>query len=119
MAKAARRAPTPGRRVRGSRTGRPIMALIDLLGRRWAMRVLWELRDARLTFRALQEACDGVSPTVLNERLRELREGRLVDLADSGGYGLTPIGRELMTVFLPLVEWSRRWAKAFPNPPAD
>ena len=30
--------------VRGSRTGRPIMALLDLLGRRWTLRILWELR---------------------------------------------------------------------------
>ena len=95
------------------------MALIDLLGRRWAIRVIWELRDARLTFRALQEACDGVSPTVLNERLRELRESRLVDLADSEGYGLTPLGRELLAVFLPLVEWSKRWARTLPATPAS
>jgi len=40
------RTPKPGTRVRGSRTGRPIMALIDLLGRRWALRVVWELRTA-------------------------------------------------------------------------
>ena len=106
--------PTPGRRVRGSRTGRPIMALIDLLGRRWALRVVWELREGRLTFRALQDACDGVSPTVLNERLRELRESRLIDLAPSEGYGLTALGRELITVFLPLVEWSKRWARTLP-----
>ena len=108
-----RKTPAPGRRVRGSRTGRPIMALIDLLGRRWAIRVIWELRDARLTFRALQEACDGVSPTVLNERLRELRESRLVDLADSEGYGLTPLGHQLRQVLRPLREWSEeRWASA-------
>ena len=106
--------PTPGRRVRGSRTGRPIMALIDLLGRRWALRVVWELRGGRLTFRALQDACDGVSPTVLNERLRELRESRLIDLAPAEGYGLTALGRELITVFLPLVEWSKRWARTLP-----
>src|SRR5262245_18364895 len=114
MARAGRRTPTPGRRVRGSRTGRPIMALIDLLGRRGEMRALWELREVRLTFRALQEACGGVSPTVLNARLRELREVKLVDLADSGGYGLTPLGQELLAVFLPLVEWSKRWARALP-----
>ena len=105
--------PRPGRRVRGSRTGRPIMALIDLLGRRWALRVIWELRDRRLTFRALQEACDGVSPTVLNDRLRELRDSLLIDLT-SEGYGLTALGRELLTLFLPLVEWSTRWARARP-----
>ena len=102
--------PTPGRRVRGSRTGRPIMALIDLLGRRWAMRVIWELQGARLTFRALQEACDGVSPTVLNERLRELRASGLLESSGAAGYGLTPLGRELIEQFLPLVAWSTRWA---------
>ncbi len=104
--------PRPGRPVRGSRTGRPIMALLDLLGRRWALRVIWELRDSRLTFRALQEACGGVSPTVLNERLRELRESGLLDSAGALGYGLTPLGRELTEQVLPLVAWSARWAAA-------
>ena len=110
--------PRPGRPVRGSRTGRPIMALIDLLGRRWTLRVIWELRAGRLTFRPLQEACGGVSPTVLNERLRELRESGLVDLAASEGYGLTALGRELIERFLPLVEWSARWAKSLGAAPA-
>ena len=104
--------PRPGRSVRGSRTGRPIMALLDLLGRRWTLRVVWELREDRLTFRALQEACGGVSPTVLNQRLRELRESGLVDAAGAAGYGLTPLGRELIQQTLPLVAWSTRWAAA-------
>lgn len=104
--------PRPGRPVRGSRTGRPIMALMDLLGRRWALRVIWELRDGRLTFRALQDACGGVSPTVLNERLRELRESGLLDADGAVGYGLTPLGRELIEHALPLVTWSARWAAA-------
>ena len=104
--------PRPGRPVRGSQTGRPIMALMDLLGRRWALRVIWELRDGRLTFRALQEACGGVSPTVLNQRLRELRESGLLESAGAAGYGLTPLGRELNEQFLPLVAWSTRWAAA-------
>ena len=104
------RTPRPGRAVRGSRTGRPVMALLDLLGRRWAVRVVWELRGDRLTFRALREACGAVSPTVLNDRLRELRESGLVDLAEAEGYGLTTLGRELLTLVLPLAEWSKRWA---------
>ena len=48
--------PRPGARVRGSRSGRPIMAALDLLGRRWALRILWELRAGALPFRALREA---------------------------------------------------------------
>src|SRR5438132_837271 len=57
----------PGRPVRGARTGRPMTALLDLLGRRWALRALWELRLGALTFRALRDACDAVSPSVLAE----------------------------------------------------
>ena len=79
------------------------------------MRVLWELRDGRHSFRSLQEACGGVSPAVLNERLRELREGRLVELLEGEGYGLTSLGQELLKRFLPMVDWAERWAKALPK----
>jgi DNA-binding HxlR family transcriptional regulator len=52
--------PAPGRPVRGSTSGEPIMALLDLLGRRWALRVIWELRSEPLSFRELQERCAGM-----------------------------------------------------------
>jgi DNA-binding HxlR family transcriptional regulator len=86
------------------------MALLDLLGRRWALRVLWELRGGAMTSRALREVCGGLSPTVLSARTKELREAGLVALEEPEGYTLTPLGRELFERFLPLVEWSERWA---------
>lgn len=98
------------RRVRGSRTGRPIMVLLDLLGRRWALRVLWELRGGPLTSRALRTACDEASPTVLQSRLAELREAGLVDHSTGQGYGLTARGRELLDAFAPLYDFAERWA---------
>jgi DNA-binding HxlR family transcriptional regulator len=101
--------PRPGRRVRGSATGRPIMALLDLLGRRMSLRVLWELREKRLTFRALQDAAE-TNPSVLNARLKELRAARLVDHRDDG-YGLSAQGKELLATFLPLHNWADEWAK--------
>jgi DNA-binding HxlR family transcriptional regulator len=97
--------------VRGSHTGRPIMALLDLLGRRWALRIGWELRDgASLTFRELQERCDGMSPSVLNARLRELREAGIIERAD-GGYRLTAHGHALGEALGSLDTWAKRWAK--------
>ena len=42
----------PSRRKQSSRADRPLMALLDLLGRRWLLRVVWELREETLTFRA-------------------------------------------------------------------
>jgi DNA-binding HxlR family transcriptional regulator len=98
------------RRVRGSRTGRPIMVLLDLLGRRWTLRILWELRVGSLTSRALRAACDEASPTVLNQRLKELREAGFVELGDGGGYGLTQLGRELNETSLPLYHFAERWS---------
>ncbi len=97
------------RRVRGSRTGRPVMALLDLLGRRWTLRIVWELREDRaLTSRALRTACDEASPTVLNERLKELREAGFV-VSGEAGYILTPLGKELLRTVLPLHGFAEKW----------
>ena len=99
------------RPVRGSRTGRPIMALLDLLGRRWTLRILWELREGPLTSRALRTACDDASPTIVQARLTELREAGLVELEQGDGYRLTALGRELEQTFLPLHRFAERWSK--------
>ena len=77
------------KRIRGSRTGRPIMVLLDLLGRRWTLRIVWELREDAKRFRELQDAI-GASPTIINTRL----------------------GEELLRLFLPLHVWSEKWAKS-------
>ncbi|MFI5000725.1 MAG: winged helix-turn-helix transcriptional regulator [Reyranellales bacterium] len=97
--------------VRGSRTGRPIMVLLDLLGRRWVLRIVWELREEPRRFRELQDAI-GASPTIVNGRLAELRAARLVELDPDSGYRLTTLGKELLRLFLPLHVWSEKWAKS-------
>ena len=87
---------------------RPIMVLLDLLGRRWTLRILWELRGERLKFRALQTACGGLSPTVVNERLKDLRAQGIVDLTDEG-FGMTEAGQELTAHILGMDKWARTW----------
>lgn len=105
-------APAPGRPVRGSSTGRPIMAALDLFGRRGLLRILWELRgEASLTFRALASAAE-LPPGTLNARLKELKAAGL--MATEGAYGLTPLGRDLLAALEPLVLWSEDWARAYP-----
>ena len=68
------------------------MALLDLLGRRWVLRIMWELRDESLGFRQIQLRCDEMSPSVLSQRLDELKEADLRVLA-------------------PLRAWATRWAQ--------
>ena len=107
---------TPARRaVRGSRSGRPIMALLDLLGRRWSLRILWELREQSLTSRGLRSACDEASPTVLQARLSDLRQANLVELIPGDGYRLTMLGRELQETFLPLYRFAEQWSQRKPT----
>jgi DNA-binding HxlR family transcriptional regulator len=107
-------APVPGVRVRGSETGRPIMAAFDLLGRRGVLRIMWELRSAEpFTFRALQAATE-LSPATLNTRLRELREAGLLDA--EAGYRLTALGLQLPTALEPLHTWSVKWARSAGRP---
>lgn len=84
------------------------MVALDALGRRGALRLLWELRSGPLTFRALQKACD-TNPGSLNTRLKELRQLRIVDHGDAG-YVLTPHGHSLMAALEPLQTWAHRWA---------
>ena len=88
------------------------MVALDLLGRRWALRVLWELRDGSpATFRELRDRCDQMSTSVLNQRLRELREAGIVE-AVAGGYELTKWGTELLEALAPLNAWAKRWGAA-------
>jgi DNA-binding HxlR family transcriptional regulator len=86
------------------------MALLDLLGRRWSLRVLWELSSAPAKFRELQDRCDDLSPTVLNARLHELRDAGIVELAPDDGYHLTREGSALLAALKPLDDWAKRWA---------
>ena len=85
------------------------MALLDLLGRRWTLRILWELRgDPVPTFRELQARCEGMSSSVLSQRVGELREAGIVA---PDAYALTADGRELLEAFAPIQEWAARWAR--------
>ena len=93
------------------------MAAFDLLGRRWALRVLWELRSGAHTFRSLRAACEDISPAVLNTRLRELRDAGLIERIDEG-YALTSLGRQLIEALAPLDAWSKRWGRSLGKPVA-
>ena len=103
--------PRIGSPVRGSKTGRPLMVALDLLGRRATLRIFWELRHGeQMTFRALQDACE-TNPSLLNTRIKELREVGLLE-HEEGGYRLTAEGRRLMASLGPLCEWAEGWRGA-------
>lgn len=101
--------PLPGIPVRGSRSGRPMMAALDLLGRRWTLRVIWELQQRSAGFRELRRRCDEMSSSVLSQRLRELIDAGLVRTDQDGIYQLTQLGARLDDALSPLLSWSHDW----------
>ncbi|MEU1841737.1 winged helix-turn-helix transcriptional regulator [Micromonospora chersina] len=103
-------APRPGRPVRGSSTGRPLMAALDLFGRRWNLRIVWELQYGPVGFRALQQRCDNMSSSVLRQRLTELLDAHLVAQQPDAAYALTDLGHGVYQALRPLARWADSWA---------
>lgn len=102
--------PKPGKPVRGSTSGKPMMALFDLMGRRWAMGIIWQLSDGPLAFTELQKKCDSISPTILSGRLKDLSESGFVERTLEG-YRLTALGVKLFDILIPFRELSIEWSK--------
>lgn len=91
---------------------RPVMRLLEQLSRKGTLRILWELRHGLpQSFRALRVSTGDMSPSVLNDRLKELRASGIVALADAG-YVLTESGGELVKRLKPLNQWADRWFEA-------
>jgi DNA-binding HxlR family transcriptional regulator len=86
------------------------MAALDLFGRRWNLRIVWELNDGPQGFRELQRRCDDMSSSVLRQRLGELIDAHLVEQRPDTSYCLTPLGTSAYQALRPLVRWSSTWA---------
>jgi len=90
---------------------RPIVQLIDILGKKWVLRILWELKTSPCTFRELQSRCGDLSPTIINTRIKDLCAADLIYKSPESGYILSQHGIELIKLFYPLNDFANRWSK--------
>lgn len=86
---------------------RPVEQALDLLGRRWALRLIWELRRSALTFSQLRQRAN-VSPSVLSTRLGELTEAGVVERDGGRRYRLSGSGRQLARMLYELNRWAEQ-----------
>ena len=95
-----------------ARGNHAINQLLALLESRYAIRVLWALRDGLpQTFRLLQDSVGRITPNTLNTRLKDLRAAQLITHADNG-YSLTASGMDLTRRISDLNAFATRWAAA-------
>jgi DNA-binding HxlR family transcriptional regulator len=88
-------------------TERAVQSALDLLGRRWSLLLVWELRRSALTFSELRERT-GISPSVLSGRLRELGDAGVVEQVGDRRYRLAGPGRELARILYELNRWAEQ-----------
>jgi DNA-binding HxlR family transcriptional regulator len=86
---------------------RAVEGVLDLLGRRWALRLVWELRRSTLSFSELRERT-GISPSVLSLRLRELVQADVLQRDAVRRYRLSGRGRELARILYELNRWAEQ-----------
>ncbi len=97
--------------MKKQKSDRPVMMLIDIMGRKWNLRILWELNQETCTFRELQSRCGEISPTIISKRLKELIEVNMVKKNKPVGYQLTSLAEEALELFYPLADWAKKWKK--------
>lgn len=92
----------------------PVAHALDLIGERWALLVIRELRLGPRRYADLQSALPAISPSVLAHRLRGLelaavvRKRTLAAPIRAQLYDLTPWGADLEPVFAALASWGSR-----------
>jgi DNA-binding HxlR family transcriptional regulator len=92
----------------------PLQSLVDLLARRHALAVIWELRGPSQPFRKLARSL-GVGEDRLSQRMRELREAGLIQVDEAGDYRLSSEGRRLLDPLSRLSGFAVDWTKLTPR----
>ncbi len=84
--------------------------LFELLESRYALRVLWALKDGHpQTFRLLQDSIGSITPNTLNTRIKELRSAGLMGHG-SDGYVVTALGTDLLKRLNDVQAFAGKWA---------
>ena len=84
--------------------------LLELLESRYALRVLWALKDGHpQTFRLLQDSIGSITPNTLNTRIKEMRAAGLLGHGASG-YVVTTLGADLLKRLNELQAFASKWA---------
>ena len=92
-----------------SKENAAVSQLLAMLEARYALRVLWALRDGHAqTFRLLQDSVGNITPNTLNTRIKELREAGIVNHG-SEGYSLTLSGQDLLKRLSDLQAFAVKW----------
>jgi DNA-binding HxlR family transcriptional regulator len=91
----------------------PVSQVLEVIGHRWAVQVLWTLHQAAraLRFRELQRSLVPITQKELTNRLRDLESAGLVhrkvyaEVPPRVEYRMTELGQTIMPILVALGQW--------------
>ena len=90
----------------------PIRDVLDHIGDRWSLLVLWSLADGTLRFTELKRSIGDISQRVLAQTLRRLEQDGFVrreiypSVPPRVDYSLTDMGRSFLRPMNGLIDWA-------------
>lgn len=88
---------------------------VDILGNKWKILIIWNLRNHTLRFSELQKKMHGVNSNTLTIHLRELEHQKIISRAvfpevpPRVEYSLTEYGKDLFPVFEAIRIWGSHY----------
>lgn len=92
----------------------PIRDVLDRVGDRWSLLILWSLVDGAKRFSELRRQIGDVSQRMLAQTVRRLEQDGLLSrtvtptVPPRVDYSLTPLGRSFLEPLNTLVDWANR-----------
>lgn len=89
----------------------PIASALKVIGGRWKLMILWNLRDGARRYKELQRAIPGITEKMLSQQLTTLVEDGWIVRKDYGeipprtDYGLTELGHSFTPVLQHIYDW--------------
>lgn len=89
----------------------PVATSVSLIGDKWKLLIIRNLKSRTLRFNELQRDLDGISQKVITETLRQMIDDGLVYRNDYHenpprvDYGLTDLGKEMMPIINALADF--------------
>jgi len=92
-----------------------IEGIVDIIGSKWNLFIIWHLRTGVLRFTELQSRMCGVNSKTITKHLRDLEKQMIIDrkvypeVPPRVEYTLTARGRALLPIIEAMLEWGGRY----------
>ncbi len=97
----------------------PVATTVSLIGSKWKLLIIRNLRSRPWRFNELKRDLDGISQKVLTDSLRSMEEDGIItrtvypEVPPRVEYALSPLGESMGPIMDALADWGTEYKKSF------